>query len=44
MPEKLKQFQVEELEQRFEMGWKLKKVEAEVKTDSGTLKFDSSKL
>jgi hypothetical protein len=40
----IEKFQVEELEQRYEMGWKAKKVEAEVKTDSGTLKFDSSKL
>jgi hypothetical protein len=40
----IKKFQVEELEQRYEMGWRAKKVEGEVKTGSGTLKFDSSKL
>lgn len=40
----LNRFQLEELEQRYEMGWRLKKVEAEVKTDAGTIKFDSSKL
>lgn len=42
--EMLNRFQLEELEQRYEMGWRLKKVEAEVKTDVGTIKFDSSKL
>jgi hypothetical protein len=33
MPEKLEKFQVEELEQRFEMGWGPKKVHGKGKID-----------
>lgn len=36
MPQKLEKFQVEELEQRFEMGWSLKKVDYKLKTPEGT--------
>lgn len=39
----LKRFNPEELEQRYEMGWTVKSVKASVKTDSGTLTYDSSK-
>lgn len=42
MPQKLEKFQVEELEQRFEMGWKPKKADYKIKTPEGTIehKYD----
>ena len=39
----LQKFNPEELEQRYEMGWKVKSVKVSVKTESGTLTYDSSK-
>lgn len=42
--ELLKKFEIEELEQRYEMGWRASKTEVKVHTDSGTFHFDSSKL
>lgn len=41
MQSKITKFQVENLEQRFEMGWGPKKVGGEVKTDSGTIKWET---
>ena len=40
MSKKMAKFQVEALEQRFEMGWGPKKVGGEVKTDAGTIKVE----
>jgi hypothetical protein len=40
MSKKMAKFQVEILEQRFEMAW-IEKVGGSVKTDSGTIKFET---
>jgi hypothetical protein len=37
MQTKIAKFQVENLEQRFEMGWSAEKVDYKVKTPEGTL-------
>lgn len=36
----MEKFQVEELEQRFEMGWAPKKVGGTIPTDSGPIEWE----